>query len=228
MNDLTFKEIEQKMNELLEKTSVSDSADPSYIKCVLFEELKKTFPNLRNIDVHYNRFRMDIPYSHDYLDLKGYDKGEVCLFFALRTKRTDKTKQITRTKAKYVHTKHKSPVQFKGYSVSSMVPSFDWKSESIDNLAITSEKWCHANRYSENVEGHTVNDILAALPSVYEECFRSDVVQPYVKQLIMGGKRKESIFSALPEDLQQAVLDRDSDKIFNGVADFIIDKKLYI
>lgn len=226
-----FKELAKEFNNALSGLTASPTSETRYLKRKMFDELKKAFPGLKieAVDVNYNQFRVIVEYTHGYGPISTYDDGSVRLIFKIRTKKTEQLEVISKTRSKYKHCLHDKPVTFGYFDIWSYTPSYDWHNEDdINDLRITSEKWRSSNREAKNVEGKSLSELLENVKATYENEFRLGIVQPYLKQVFMHGKRRNVIYNALPKTLQQAIDAKDSPATFDGMADYIIDQDLLI
>jgi len=229
MNNTTFKEMAKEFNEVLANVQVSDTAEPSYIKRRLFEHLKSSYPqlNMREVDYHGNKFEIRIDYTHDFLGMKRFDRGDIILVFSMKTKRTKQLKKISATRNKYIHTKHEKPVSFSYYTIHSYTATFDWVSEKAGDVKIR-HAGSMSNDEAEKIEGENVQELIVKLKETYQEQFNVSIVQPFIKAIALRLRKYDDVQAILSDEIKTAIKEKNSPVVFDKIAEMIIEKKLIV
>lgn len=226
---MKFKDMAKELNELAKTVETYYTTSPYYIKKEIFDTIKRTYRQLeiRNIDVNYNKIKITIPFQHTFQGIENYDSGHISLIFSIRTKRTDTLEEISKTKKKYVHTKHDNPITFSGYGISSWTASFEWRSRELNELHITRTGSTSNKEVEKIVKKQTIQEVLDAIPETYSKEFRLAIVQPYVHAIFarrFNDTKYQVIYDAAPSYVKEAI-DTEGN-IFDAVADYIIKENL--
>lgn len=219
----------KEFNEVLENVQVSNTAEPSYIKRRLFEHLKTSYPqlNMREVDYHGNKFEIRMDYTHDFLGMKAFDRGDIILVFSIKTKRTKQLQKISATRNKYIHTKHEKPISFSYYNIHSYTATFDWTSEKAGDVTIQ-HAGSMSNDDAEKIEGKNVQELIEGLKETYQEQFNVSIVQPFIKAIALRLRKYDDVQAILSEEIKTAIKEKNSPVLFDKMAELIIKKKLIV
>lgn len=233
IRDVKFRKIEARLNDTLRDFVVEDSIHTENIRGQLFEELVKRCSSLDivNKTINNSEFYIRYNFSRDFGQVKDFAKGSVNIHFKIRTSRTKNMRQISKTRKKYVSTRHTKPIQFSHFSIQSTVRSFDWSDEPDSLKIVTSGR---ALDSFEEIEGDTVGEVMAKLDSILPEKFRLKIVQPLAKTIqysnMMGKTNKmKTIESILDGNLKKKVeKSRWSSVTFDDIEEFILENELLV